>query len=253
MRVENIADHENEFDQNGTDSDGKVFRLTPLSILIPGDSSSMNYVLTKPVSGDESYYYSEIITKDQIVLHYTMGYLKGDIGQLTRNNNHVSVPFVIGRNGTIYNLFSSKYWSYHLGPGAAGGNKERSKRTIGIELSNIGPLRSQGNSLSSSYNSSDIYCDRAQTEYFQQASYRDFDFYATLTDAQYEAVIILLRYLTGTYGIERKILPESERYETSEDVTAFGGIVSHVNYRATGKTDIGPAFDWQRVINGVLG
>ena len=129
MRVEKISDHEKDFDQNGIDGDGKAFRLTPSSIAIPNENSNMDYVLAKPKNGDESYYYADAQEKDQIVLHYTMGYLKGDFAQLTRSDNHVSVAFVIGRNGTIYNLFASRFWSYHLGRGAVGGNATRSKKT----------------------------------------------------------------------------------------------------------------------------
>lgn len=251
MRVEKITAHELDFDQNALDSDGKAFRLSRHSIAIPGSDASMDYVLAKPQSGDESYYYPERLLKDQIVLHYTMGYLKGDMATLTRSNYHVSVPFVIGRNGTIYNLFSSSYWSYHLGKGAIGGNKVRSQKTIGIELSTIGPLKKQGDSLSTNYSSSDIYCDMAQTEYFQQAAFRDFDYYATFTEAQYKSLIVLLDYLTSKFNIERTFLPEPDRYKTLDSVVDFGGIVSHVNYRATGKTDIGPAFDWQRLIQSL--
>ncbi len=49
-----------------------------------------------------------------------------------------------------------------------------------------------------------------------------------------------------------KLLPEDSRYAVSRDVPSFAGIVSHVNYRTTGKTDIGPAFDWQRIADGLL-
>ena len=73
-----------------------------------------------------NHFFREAVKKDQIVLHYTIGYLPGDIATLSQSNKHLSVPFVIGRNGNIYNLFPSKYWAYHLGRGAIGGNKTRS-------------------------------------------------------------------------------------------------------------------------------
>ena len=40
-------------------------------------------------------------------------------------------------------------------------------------------------------------------------------------------------------------------YETTPDVLKFSGIVSHVNYRNEGKWDIGPAFDWNQLIEKV--
>jgi len=175
--------------------------------------------------------------------------LKGDIAILTRHDYHVSVPFVIGRNGIIYNLFFSGFWAYHLGPGAIGGNRERSRTTIGIELSNIGCLKLTDEGIATYY--TDIYCDVDQAQYYQEASFRRFDYYATFTDAQYESIIILLRYLTARYNIERKFLPVEQRYQTIRDVVDFGGIVTHVNYRPSGKEDIGPAFNWDRIIAGL--
>ena len=189
-------------------------------------------------------------------MHFTMGYLKGDVAALTRSNYHVSVPFLIARSGVIYNLFPSVYWSYHLGEGAVGRNGTRSKASIGIEISNIGPLTSSGSNPLTIYSKSSqrqVYCAGGETGYYVEAAYRGWEYLATFTDAQYESLIVLLRYLTGRYGILRKFLPASKRYTTSDETAHFRGIVSHVNFRAKGKTDIGPAFDWDRVIEGVRG
>ena len=84
-----------------------MFRKT---IEIPGTQHEMRYVDLKPMDGDESYFYRTKHPKEQMVLHFTAGYLKGDVAALTKANNHVSVPFLIARNGTIYNLFPSMYW-----------------------------------------------------------------------------------------------------------------------------------------------
>jgi len=250
MRVERIADHEARFDTDGNDSLGKVFNLSNKSIDIPGGADQMEYVKADPVSGDESFFYKEQVEKDQVVLHYTAGYLKGDFASLTKPDNHVSVPFIIGRNGTIYNLFSSRYWSYHLGPGALGGNKNRSSRTIGIEISNIGGLKRVGDQMHSNY-ANDVFCDASQNEFYVSQQYRRFDFYATYTEAQYQSLIVLLKYLTATYNIEPKFLDEAVRYDAHIRASTFGGIVSHVNYRSNEKEDIGPAFDWQKIIDGL--
>jgi N-acetylmuramoyl-L-alanine amidase len=249
MRVEDIPAYEQNFDNTGVDSTGKKHNLTQRQIQVPGENSTLNYVQTKPASGDQTYFYREEANKDQIVVHYTMGYLKGDMGKLTTAGEHVSVPFVIGRNGTIYNLFYSSFWSYHLGPGAIGGNEVRSKATIGIELSNIGHLRRSNEGMKHWNNS--IYCDTDQTQYLEQVFFRGSNFFATFTNAQYESLIVLLRYLTARYNIARNILPVDFRYITFDDVIGFDGIVSHVNYRASGKKDIGPAFDWDRVAAGL--
>lgn len=132
MRVENIASNEADFDRFHKDSSEKLFSYSPDSAEIPGESAFLEFVKLSPVSGDQSFYFASPQVKTQIVLHYTAGYLKGDIAALTHHDYHVSVPYVIGRNGIIYNLFSPDYWAYHLGPGAVGGNETGSKRTIAI-------------------------------------------------------------------------------------------------------------------------
>ena len=251
MRVGKIIDHESDFDEKGIDSQGKYHSLSRHRIQIPEERDNLNYVRVKPISGDESYFYHSVQKKDQIVLHYTVGYLKGDIATLTTPDNHVSVSFVIGRNGTIYNLFFSGYWAYHLGTRAIGGNATRSKATIGIELSNIGPLIRYGARLATSYSDVDTYCNIDENDFYRKKSFRRYEYYATFTDAQYKSLIKLLRYLTARYNIHRNFLPIEERFETHQRVPAFNGIVSHVNYRRFGKEDIGPAFEWDRVMQGV--
>ena len=81
--------------------------------------------------------------------------------------------------------------------------------------------------------------------------YRECSYFATFTDEQYESLIILLRYLTAQYDIPRNFLNKKDRFLATQKVIGFKGILSHVNFRKTGKTDLGPAFDWDRLIKGV--
>src|SRR5262245_53443198 len=113
MKATSISGHEASFQENGTDALGKKFILTPGEFKIKGTNESVSIIDCVRSNNDKSYYYQEQTTKRKIIIHYTMGYLKGDIATLTKG--HVSVPFVVGRNGNIYNLFASKLWSYHLG------------------------------------------------------------------------------------------------------------------------------------------
>ncbi len=132
-----------------------------------------------------------------------------------------------------------------------GGNKKRSKATIGIEISNIGPLKRIDDNLVTTYNDVDVYCAVNEGEHFEENAFRGYEYYAAFTDKQYESLVVLLRYLTARHEIPRSFLEEGERFSALASVTSFRGIVSHVNYRSSGKTDIGPAFDWDRVIQGV--
>lgn len=244
--------HENSFQNSGVDNVGKKFILTENTFTIKGTTETIKITSCNRDNGDKSFYYQEETAKRKIVLHFTMGYLKGDIATLTRD--HVSVPFVIGRNGIIYNLFPSKHWSYHLGPGAIGGNTAMSRESIGIEISNIGPLKLIGNNLVTTYSNTDVYCSLAETQYYTKLNtrYRDFEYFATYTQAQYEAISKLLKFLCAKYNLPKNFMNEPERYDVMTD-TAFKnytGIVSHVNCR-TSKVDIGPAFDWNKVIQSV--
>jgi N-acetylmuramoyl-L-alanine amidase len=252
MKATSISGHEASFDVSAVDAVGKKFILTPGEYSIKGTTEKISIVDCVRENQSSSYYYKEVTQKKKIILHYTMGYLKGDIATLT--NDHVSVPFVIGRNGTIYNLFASKYWSYHLGPGAVGGNSAMSKECIGIELSNIGPLKLIGDKLVTTYKDSDVYCSLTETQYYTKlpSMYRNYAYYAKFTENQYASVIKLIKFLCAKYNLPKMFLNEADRYNKLSENTFvhFSGIASHVNCRGD-KTDIGPGFDWNKVIDGV--
>jgi N-acetyl-anhydromuramyl-L-alanine amidase AmpD len=253
MLARDLPAFEASFRADGVDSSGRRHTLTPIAVPIPGENRNLNAVRLKPADGIETYYNAEAAAKERIVLHFTSGYLKGDVRALTTPKTdpatRVSVAFLMARDGTIYNLFDSRYWAYHLGPTAVGGNTQMSRSSVGVEISNIGPLKLQNNSLLSA-SSAKLYCSLNESVYYRKIAYRGYSYYATFSDAQYASLITLLRYLTARYNIPRRFLPLSARYETRNDVTNFRGIVSHVNFRAD-KFDIGPGFDWDRVIRGV--
>ena len=252
MKAASITTHESSFQSSGLDSFGKKFILTEGTFTIKGTTETIKIMDCARDNGDKSFFYQEETAKKKITLHFTMGYLKGDIATLTKQ--HVSVPFVVGRNGVIYNLFASKYWSYHLGPGAIGGNTEMSKECIGIEISNIGPLKLIGNNLVTTYSDTDVYCSLAETQYYTKLStkFRGNEYFATFTNVQYDAIGKLIKFLCAKYNIQKKFLNEPSRYEimTEAGFRDFNGIVSHANCRAD-KADIGPAFDWNKVIQAV--
>ncbi|MBP2831937.1 N-acetylmuramoyl-L-alanine amidase [Aquimarina sp. U1-2] len=254
MKASSILTHEKSFFKTGKDSHGKQFIITPKSIPT-GDGELMNYFDCKRQNNDDSFYFDEIEKKTKIVLHFTAGYLKGDIAQLTIPSNNVSVPFVIARDGSILKLWSSKYWSYHLGRGAIGGNTTMSKQTIGIELSNIGFLKRIGDNLVSVYSDTDIYCNSKDTNLYKklETPFRQENYFATFTKKQYHSLAILIKYLTNEYKIARNFLPVHKRYTTlsKTEVQNFEGILSHINYRVSGKWDIGEAFEWDQLIQHV--
>lgn len=250
MKATAIPAHEDRFVNSGEDSAKKKHIFTPKTVDIPGTDESFEVIECKPESGDNSFYYEEETSKERITIHFTAGYLKGDIAALTTPENHVSVPYVIARNGNIYELFDPSLWSYHLGKGAVGGNGTGSKASIGIELSNIGPLTRDGDNLMTSY-PNDTYCTMDEQEFYVETEeFRERTYFATHTDAQYNSLLQLLKYLTARFNIPYAFLPEPQRYETSEEAARFNGINTHINSRDSGKWDIGSGFDWDRIAVG---
>ncbi len=262
MRFTSIPATEKTFRQTGNQNE---YSLQPVDVLIPGETLHLNAQFCKP-KNRSGYFHDVAYPKQRIVMHFTAGNLRGDMSTLTRQDFHVSVAFVIARDGTIYQLFPSKFWSGHLGKGVGndGTGNAQDKATIGIELSNYGFLTEHQGNLETIYSRqvdpatgktgpADVYCSLSDEDAYQKLNvpFRGQVYYPTHTQAQYESLIVLLRYLTAAFNIPRAFLPEATRFQTTNDVLNFKGIVSHINYRPSGKWDIGPAFDWQQVIAGV--
>ena len=255
MHHSKLAGRETKFKDTGV-AVGRNFKLNQFELPIKNEQLKLHGYTVRPSDGFDGYYYSQKHAKKKIVLHFTVGHLQGDISSLTSpSRGHVSTAFVIGRDGTVYQLFSSSDWSYHLGRGAIGGNGTNSKSSIGIEISNYGPLVKRGNNLETVYSKRkghDVYCSLEDKDKYIKLDepYRGYNYYTTFTDKQYENLIVLLRYLTAEYNIPRKFIAEATRYDATTANATFKGIHSHVNYRSD-KVDIGPAFEWNKVIDGV--
>ena len=235
------------------------YTMRKISVPIPGEALTLDGLFCTPTKRS-GYYYAVEHPKHRVVVHFTAGNTRSDLNALTRQDYHVSVAFVIGTDGTIYQLFSSKYWSGHIGKGIGNTNtgNAQDKVTIGIELTNYGYLTERLGNLETYYSRLnggpvDVFCTLADKPAYQKLNtpFRGQHYFATHTDGQYQSLIILLRYLTKMYNIPRQFLPEPRRYEPTNDVVNFRGIVTHVNYRESGKWDIGPAFEWNKVIQGV--
>ena len=203
-----------------------------------------------------AHYYVEETKKERIVLHYTVGNTMSDFQQLT-NGSKVSVAYLIAQSGQIIELFDPKYWAYHLGPEALGGNTMQSKKCIGIEISNYGWLERKGDKLYTAYG--DIYCDIKDTDKYDDFSknpfrvnvdpskFKEGQYWSKFNDAQYNSIKLLLQYLSKRFNIPCQFLPSELRLEYTEKAINFNGIITHVNLRKD-KWDIGPNFDWDKIV-----
>jgi len=234
LQYDKLKDKEDKFHRKLRDAYGKMFK---------GSEGSLPNTIRLKHDNDD-WYYKSVTKKDKIVLHFTAGVLHGDIGELTRQ--HVSVAYVLARDGIIYEMFDPKYWSYHLGRGATGGNQKNSKASIGIEISNFGPLTlDKENGFLKTW-SGKPYCGIDQTEayVYVEEGYRGSHYFATYTDEQYRALDSLITNICREHDILRRLPPLDQRGKKLSQIGE--GIWSHENFR-TDKQDVGPAFDWMRV------
>lgn len=251
MRFDQLADLEKSFQTKNAS------RLSPLIYTSGAEELKVSFF-----ESPNTFHFKEPSDKKRIILHFTAGPLSSDIPQLTpaedKPNHFVSVPFVVARDGTIYQLFSSKYWAYNLGMKSSDGNVDHifERESIAIEISNYGVLFPDGDHLKTIYHTPaqpDLYCNLKQEEAFTHLDqpFRKNEYYATFTASQLQSTIKLIRWITEKYTIKREFLEVADRYTCKPSSQKFEGITSHVNYRKDGKWDIGPAFDWDGLIAGV--
>ena len=239
MRPNKIDTVETTFANNLLDSNGVTHFLIDKIDL--GDNIFIKQIRPK----HNTYYYQTVTEKKAICLHFTVGNIKGDVGSLTKDGQKVSVNYVVDRQGNIYNLFPDNYWSYHLGSGTIGTNAVMSKQTIGIEISNYGPLKmAASGDLMDAYGN--LYCTSAEKEYYKVCNYRGYSCYATMTPIQEKAVAKLIKYLCK----QNNILPifkenPDQLFKDAAEAKNFSGIYYHTSVRKD-------KFDWpDKLMEGV--
>lgn len=198
----------------------------------------------------EACYFSAVHPKNLIVLHFTASSTGRSAFETWKQAaNHISAPYIVELDGTIRETYDPRYWSYHLGVrGAASRSWANDKRSIAIEIVNVGPLQNKGGKLCwwpGDYGTR--YCDSSESGKYTKVSYRGAAYFALFPEAQYRALDGLLGWLCSSFGIPRKLAPEGRR--DTFDAAWFGtfqGIAGHFNFRPD-KFDPGPAIDWKRI------
>jgi N-acetyl-anhydromuramyl-L-alanine amidase AmpD len=196
---------------------------------------------------------AEPADKNLVLLHFTAGSnAQGAFNEWTNSAARVATPYLVETDGTIYELFDPKCWAYHLG--LEGGNFENGRhdrRSVPIEVVNLGPLKIDANNpnqLNCWPNNYGVkYCTLSQTDRYVKSSYRGFDYFAAFPEAQVQSVVKLVTLLCEQFGIPKKI-PAANRRAIIDlpFFKTFSGVASHQNFRKD-KFDIGPAWDWNRL------
>lgn len=198
-------------------------------------------------------YITENTAKDLIVLHFTAGSSAASaFTSWTGTKERVATAYIVDADGTIYETFPPEMWAPHLGvAGPDNANWILDRRSIGIEIANVGGLvPAPGNAQVLNWwpnNYRTRFCARSETARYVAKTYRGFKYFASFPEVQLVSIVSLVQHLASTYKIPLRLPPDAIREQC--DLASFGkfsGIASHQNFR-TDKTDIGPAFPWDRL------
>lgn len=206
----------------------------------------------------EKKYFKTEYKKEQIVLHHTVSgpNIKGDVATWINSKHNVGTCIIVARDGTPYQLFSSKYWAYHLGAG----DHSQDKRSIGIELDNWGWLK-PGNGgmkvfrhqnrvlnplrfnpkLTSSRKFYTVYGNSVDVPVqFYPDGFRGHKYYEKYTDEQLQTVGELLLFWRDRYKIP--LTYYGDMWDVSGPAKwGKPGVWSHTSFRpAPAKTDVHP-------------
>jgi N-acetylmuramoyl-L-alanine amidase len=196
---------------------------------------------------------------DLIVIHYTAsGSAEGTISWFKNPRARVSAHYLVGKDGTIYQLVRDEDTAWHAGipprPGLSEEeNRKREERArvirpnergIGIEIVNWGPLR-KTNGCFLTWN---------DYPYNGEAVQVGGGYWEPYADAQYESLIKLVRYLCRKHAIPPNYPPEGpgNYHSDASQLASFRGILGHCALDNT-KVDPGPHFDWEKLAEGLSG
>ena len=235
----------------------ELLGLTPPAIPEEVETPVINWVGPIPNcdSGRSGY------SIDFIVIHYTAaGSAESTISWFKNPMARVSAHYLIARNGTIYQLVQDEDTAWHAGIPRRKGlseeeNRERDRRRqlirpnergIGIEIANWGVLKRDSNRYY-------IWPNNWKTPFDGPVVKAGNRYWEQYTDAQYESLIKLVRYLCSKHSIPPAYPPKGPGayHEDPEELARFRGILGH-NALDNTKIDPGKHFDWDRLINGLV-
>lgn len=182
--------------------------------------------IIKKLPLSESQYYPVDQKKTHIFLHHTAGgSAASSISHWASNPEHIATPYIIDRDGTIYECFPPHCWAYHLG---VKGLTSLEKASIGIEICSYGALEN-----GVTYTGKIIPTGNIAFEDFRGKKQ-----WEKYTQEQIAALKLLLPYLLDLF----KIKPQTDRkdfWEYQNPAKLPPGIWSHTTVRKD-KIDIFP-------------
>jgi N-acetyl-anhydromuramyl-L-alanine amidase AmpD len=201
-------------------------------------------------------FFSEVTPKNLVVLHFTAGTTARSAFDTWRNDpQHIGTAYIVDVDGTTYEVFPPSCWAAHLG--VKGTKNVHDRRSIGIEIANVGPLQLSSDDPSilnwwprkakTAPEFTTKFCSLSETDRYVKAEYRGKEYFASFPDVQIDAVAALVRRLCDEFAIAPTLPPLTRRFTC--DLNAFAtykGVCTHANFRQD-KWDLGPAFPWERL------
>jgi len=181
-------------------------------------------------------YFKTKYDKKQIVLHHTVSGpgVKGDINYWIKSKFRIGTCVIIGRRGDINQIFSSSYWTYHLGVKGSVYKKlglpykRWDMNSIGIEIDSYGGLKLD----MSTGKYKTVYGNVIPSEnvIYYPDGYRGFHYFEKYTSEQINAVKDLLVYWSKRYGISLQY--NEQMWDVSKQaLSGNGGVWSHTSFR----------------------
>ena len=183
---------------------------------------------------------------EMIVVHYTAsGSGAGVVSWFKNPQSRVSAHYIIDHDGKILQLVKDGDTAWHAGlPGdlARDDAIRPNSRAIGIEIVNWGPLEKKDNR----------YYNWTENEHLGEVVVADGEYWEPYTEAQLESLSELVSYLCKRYSVPIRYPPlgPGTYYERAQGLADFHGILGH-NAINRYKSDPGPHFDWDRLMDGL--
>jgi N-acetyl-anhydromuramyl-L-alanine amidase AmpD len=212
------------------------------------------------VNFSENQYYKEETPKNQIVLHHTVSGSKaqGVIDWWNQDPQKVATQFVVQGDGTIYQLYSSKFWAHHLGIKSTflqklgfadygSRNLLLNKSSIAIEICNWGGLSVDDNGYHPAGTTKVTIPDDNVLTF--EEPFRDYLYFEKYTPQQINSVASLVTYLCDKWNIPKTY--NEDMWDVSKNaIGGQPGIWTHVSYRSD-KSDMFPMPEMIEMLQGL--
>jgi N-acetylmuramoyl-L-alanine amidase len=206
---------------------------------------------------------------DQFVYHYDVAGTSQTCFKVLHDMRGLSVHFMLDLDGTIYHTLDLKERAWHA--------TTSNTRSVGIEIANMGAYQTRANNAFSEWYTKDAtghtiihiparfgdggmrdksitlrpIRDEIITGTVQGKTYHQYD----LTPQQYDSLIKLTATLCTVFPNMKCDYPKDDKGQLidhklpDQQLANYQGLLGHYHVQLD-KQDPGPAFQWERVING---